>query len=61
MTLPDMICCGLFYCLVWDVDREEHFQTDFPVDPIKQDILESARSSVGHISTAWLRLYFFDS
>ena len=30
------------------VDTEEHFRIDFPVDPIKQGILESSCFSVGH-------------
>lgn len=29
-------------------DTEEHFHIDFPMDPIKQGILESSCSSAGH-------------
>lgn len=49
--------------LAHDVDTEEHFLSDFPVDPIKQGILEGSCSSVGHISMACLglRLTYSDS
>lgn len=61
-----MICCGPFYRqAVWPEIQtlKSIFKNDFPLDPIKQDILETFCSSVGHISMACLglRLIFFDS